>query len=378
MTTPAPIILWPTAAASRIGGHTVQQDRACVVPDRHRIAVFDGHGEFGGLAATVAASSMAAASTETPLRTLFANAETTIHEALRADLETRQQPFVEIHGAFHRPGGLRGPGAQILGGTTASIVELDPATGAVQIAHVGDSDVAVFDGPTDPGQFLLTDHTPLSLPEWLRVHSACSATQFVFTPPRRAPVFRPVWMSSSVEPSGWMRNPVGGFAYRDIRNSWSAYLVAPDRSEQLAMTRSLGDFYLKRFGVSAEPSLRSHPAPPPDTMRAIVLGTDGFWDTAHLHEVRDIVYRADLVGRPDAATDALISWGDAQATKHFGAQRDNSTVAVVYVRTPPARPSCAIHPAEPPALGYSVNSRGETSLFAPACTCSSSAESSAE
>lgn len=392
----------PTAAAGHTGNASYDQDRASVNIATKTIAICDGHGDDGALAAETAANIFHTAAADAPLPTLFATAETAIRDAMRAAITGAGKPLREEGGALYRPAlyplgnGSAGTGPIYRGGTTASVLRV-AADGALTVANVGDSDVVVFDGPADAGRTLIADHTPTSKAEWIRVHAACPGTRFRFNNPANPwAADRPVW-TPSLTPGddGWTLHPKGGFMYTDVRNTWGAYVTAADGSESLAMARVLGDFHLKRHGLIAEPEIQTAPPPAAGTTRAIALGSDGLWDALQFEEARDLLYRADLVGNADAATAALLELGRARAVARFGPVTDNIICAVVYITVPPApaEPAAEEPPAEePPAepvsaehqqildcdlhgpmernpggLWYSMNERGEYGMYAPCC-----------
>ena len=332
-------IAFPSAAAADTGGAAYDQDRACINPDTRTIGVFDGHGDYGDLAADIAASMVAAAPAEDSFPAIFGVAEEAIRDAMRTRIKAEHKPLVEVEGALYRPATYgAGVGLQYRGGTTASVVRI-AADGALSVANVGDSDVVVFDGPADPGRTLIADHTPTSLAEWERVHDSHPYTRFRFNNPHNPwGPDRPVWVPRAVinpeTDSAWQLNPAGGYLYTDVRNTWGAYVTVADGSESLAMTRALGDFHIKRHGIIAEPETQDVPAPPAGTTRAVVLGSDGVWDTLQFEEARDLVYRADLVGRPDEATAALLELARTTAHAKFGPVVDNLICAVVYITVP--------------------------------------------
>ena len=407
-------IAFPSAAAGHTGNSPYDQDRASVNLATRTIAICDGHGDYGTLAAETAATTFHAAPADAPLPALFAAAETAVRDAMRAAVLGAGKPLREVDGALYRPalyGSSSSTGPIYRGGTTASVLRVAP-DGSLTVANVGDSDVVVFDAPSvthgvaghsDAGRTLIADHTPTSQTEWERVHAAHPSTRFRFNNPASPwAADRPVWVPKA---DAWTLNPTGGFMYTDVRNTWGAYVTAADGSESMAMTRALGDFHLKRHGLIAEPEIQTAPAPAPGTTRAVALGSDGLWDALQFEEARDLLFRADLVGNADAATAALLELGRAKAVAAFGPVTDNIICAVVYITVPPSPPAEAEEPpAEPapdqhtldcplhgpmvrnpnglwysplaeqgarmpaaPQLAYSMNERGEYGLNAPPC-----------
>lgn len=310
------------AYSTHIGTMDTNQDRVAVTvtPTCTQLAVFDGHGTYGEEMATWAAEHTATV-TDKPLTDLFSDLQTHLYDSTHHLLIDRGIGYIEEHGAFYhrRSTGVRG--SAIRGGTTASIVRI-ANDGGVLVANVGDSDVLVFDSDYDPGQVLTADHSTTSETEWRRVHAAHPATEFRFSGTAE-PVFRPTV-------DGWRLNSRYGIMQCDVRGSLAAYLVAADNSEQLAMTRALGDFNLRRHGVSSDPDFGFAPAPPAGTKRVVIAASDGLWDAVHYHEARDIVRALD---DPNVAANALVEFGMSRSRALFGSV-DNISVAVAYCLVP--------------------------------------------
>lgn len=397
---------FPTTVLTDRGGAAYNQDRAFVDAAHRQIGVFDGHGDYGEAAAQAAADTFVAAGTATPFPELFTTAESNIRTAISTAVANAGISTIEEGGALYRRGIYGARGTQIRGGTTASVVRFDP-DGALTVANVGDSDVVIFDSDTDPGRSLIADHTCTNQDEWTRVHAAHPTTRFRFNNPYIYAADRPVWIPQAVlnpeTDAAWALNPAGGYQYCDVRSSWGTYVTVADGSESLAMTRALGDFHLKRHGIIAAPAIQTAPAPNTGATRAVIIGSDGLWDTLQFEEARGIVYRADLVGRPDEATAALMAYGKERARALMGAGYDNIACAVVYVMVAPPPPEappafavplpqplppwieapaaaaaetvpavldCALHGPmvrNPGGLWYSMNSSGCYSMTAPPC-----------
>jgi len=316
---------FPSASATDLGSYTENQDRGLVDSANHQLVIADGHGIHGSLAAETV-TAVAAANPTMPFDELFALMEATFHARLRHLLVDKQTPFQIEDGAFYNGSMMRG--LPIRGGTTATVVRFQP-DGSIQVAAAGDSDVLVFDSPTDPGTCMTPDHTCMNPAEWQRVHASHPTTKFRFdgTPYGRAE--RQVWTKGSNGVSGPVMDSRGGFAHSDVRGAWGAYVTPIDNLENLAMTRSIGDFHMKRNGVIYTPDVQT--LPPPIGLRAIIAGSDGLWDTLQFAEARDLVFREDLLGQPEAATAALLAFGLERARTLFGPTScDNITCIVAY------------------------------------------------
>lgn len=217
-------------------------------------------------------------------------------------------------------------------GTTASVLRVDKTTGALEVQHVGDSDVRYFDcldrdEAKSEGIGLTADHSALSKEEFLRIRALPMPAAFLYAVTSRsggAP--RPVFIPDAS--GSWIQNPIGNY-YSTVRKEWAAYLQIPCRS-QLAMTRALGDVVMKPYGVIATPSVLTAP-PLTEGTRAIVMASDGVWDTSQYAEISAIVRRPDLIGNAEAAAKAILAEALAKQAALLGPYGDNATVVVIYV-----------------------------------------------
>ena len=329
-----------TATASDKGRCPYDQDRSLTkkAADHTLIGVFDGHSNLGAEIATWAVEHFAASHSLQTLGEVFATADAAIRARLRTHLAAKGTAHMEVAGAFYHRGYYGARGTPVRGGTTASVLRLDHETGAMEFAHVGDSDVRVFDAEGDADGLSLTeDHSPTNLSEWNRIHASHPTTRFIFDD-RGVYPRRPVFTPSTTTPTGWTLNPVGGYTYADVHGSWGAYVQTPDGSASLAMTRALGDFDMKACGVSDVPHITVADGPAPGTTRAIVVASDGLWDATQFADVQAIVRRPDLLSacNAEAAAAEVLALGIRSSMEKFGgnACHDNIVVSVVYVSAP--------------------------------------------
>ena len=262
--------------------------------------VFDGHGGHG-LAAAEAA------------RDCLSSPAATFAEAEAAVLSTK-------------------------GGTTASVVRIDKDTGAIEVSHVGDTEVRYYDlgqieGQSQSGVNLTVDHSPLSKDEFLRIRAREGPKgSFVFARAYRYMPERFVFVEDAAADRGWRVDDAYGNFYSTVRKEWAAY-VSNSVGDKLAVTRALGDHHMKPCGVIAEPSVVT--APPltsTESPRAVVIASDGVWDVMQYAEIGEIVRRTDLVGNAEAAAHAILGATLEKQRELLGATGgDNATVIVVYV-----------------------------------------------
>ena len=258
--------------------------------------VFDGHGPQGLAAAAAARDILSAPGAS------FADADAAVVAALPITYDGR------------------------CNGTTASVLCVDKSTGALEVQHVGDSDVRYFDCDGE-GVSLSADHSALSKDEFLRIRALPTPASFLFAVSGHsgeAP--RPVFTQDAT--GDWAVKSAGNY-YCTVRNDWAAYLQIPSRS-QLAMTRALGDVVMKPYGVIATPSVLTAP-PLTEGTRAIVMASDGVWDTSQYAEIGAIVRRPDLIGNASAAAAAIMAEALDKQRTLLGGYGDNATVIVVYI-----------------------------------------------
>lgn len=333
-----------TATATDIGASRTNQDRAYTANlglDPHTTcAVFDGHGTYGEEVAMWCVEFLAGAE-EKPLDSaLFSALNEDIRERLRAHVAAKSLTGLNV---YERQEGLYNAGSNtpIRGGTTASILRIDHMTGAITCASVGDSDVRVYDLDTDDeGISLMADHTPTNPAEYERVLAFCAAhnrgtPHFNFDTHggRLSAERRPVFVKNA-ETGAWELNPMGGFFHCDIRCSWGAYFHSPTLDEGLAMTRSIGDFHMARFGLSHEPHVVTSPPPAAPGRRAVICASDGFWDFVTYSEVRGALRDCADAAEATAALMELAKERTRAALED--SLGDNITITVAFVTvTPP-------------------------------------------
>ena len=222
------------------------------------------------------------------------------------------------------------------GGTTASVVRIDKGTGAIEVSHVGDTEVRYYDlgeGQSQDGVDLTVDHSALSKDEFLRIRAREGPKgSFVFARSYRYMPERFVFVEDAAADRGWRVDDAHGNFYSTVRKDWATY-VANEFGEKLAVTRALGDDHMKHCGVIAEPSIVT--APPltsTESPRAVVIASDGVWDIMQYAEIGEIVHRTDLVGNAEAAAHAILGATLEKQKELLGATGgDNATVIVVYV-----------------------------------------------
>jgi serine/threonine protein phosphatase PrpC len=332
-------------SATDIGGYAENQDATCILPSSTGVlaAVFDGHGPYGRHIAEWATEWLSA-HPDAPLTALtFSEIDEHIRQRLIALLTGVGIPHVVERRALYHSSLFGGRGGPVRGGTTATLTRVDPATGAVEVAHVGDSEVRVFDIKRGTGEWvtqegvgLCADHSPTSREETERIRRSHPGARSICDPSTdaEAAVERPVWVRGAL-------NPAGPFKVCDVRGAWGTYLRAADDSEGLAVTRALGDFNLQRMGgVSTVPSIASLPPlslTPSVVARYVVLGSDGFWDMVHYAEVSEVIGEAiTATADTHALAATLVDLAKRKTVERIGAVGDNISVVVIRVECNPS------------------------------------------
>jgi serine/threonine protein phosphatase PrpC len=232
----------------------------------------------------------------------------------------------------------------LAGGTTASLLLVDRVTGAATVAHVGDSEVWYFDGSStysphiDPvsalglsdGHQFTADHSVLSLTEYSRMSTIPG-----LPPPKIQ--FDPLDPSSQAGRDAFVQidgvtqiNPEGGYKVCTAGGEHAAYIFGP-AGERLAMTRSLGDFNMKKCGhLTAVPSVISTPPIPDGISRTFVIASDGLWDVLTPADVKQIL-SDPFNATASTAEEALMLAARAKSIQYFGMGGDDITVIVVKV-----------------------------------------------
>jgi serine/threonine protein phosphatase PrpC len=306
------------------GRASYNQDRAST--NEKLLVVADGHGTYGEEIAIEAVKQFNEVDPTLPLEAVFAMTNDACYNVQKTTMLTKGVQFTEYGKAFYS-GYTMTP---ITGGTTATVVKLDPESGAMTCAHVGDSEARYYDLDNDDGISMCSDHTPTSKEEFLRIRENHPHTEFVYS---GGSTLLPIWYPTFTE--GWKMVPKG-IQHCDVRGGWASYVKAYNSNNWLAMTRALGDYDLQKHGVSPVPTVTTFAPPAQNTIRAVVVASDGLWDAVHYKEVCDVVRRNDLLGNAEAATKALLEFGIAKSKERFGTQacHDNITVVVAYIKLP--------------------------------------------
>lgn len=211
-------------------------------------------------------------------------------------------------------------GDLVRGGSTMTVCAL--VAGKVYVANVGDSLAAVI---ADAGVVseLGTGETYISK-ERVKIisanHDPCNAKEMErLKSTRLCPLYEHISAAQKGTP---IETGGKGHYHKNVRGDW-ATVVSPQHdqpfSDTLAMTRSLGDFYLQTLGLLCKPEVFQFT---PTGKFAILIATDGVWDNFGFQEIADFI---DLERSDHANVSALMEENGARAMRNFGESRDNAT-----------------------------------------------------
>ncbi|KAG5497594.1 hypothetical protein JKF63_03859 [Porcisia hertigi] len=146
----------------------------------------------------------------------------------------------------------------------------------------------------------------------------------------------------------------------------AGYAINNNRIEGMsAVPRALGDFDFKQCGgvgphkqaVSAVPDVTIMPVPNDTDRWGIVLGCDGVWDTATLHQVHvALTNTVNDLTVSGSAMDAVIRGADLYERHLRGTGTDGEITLLSLPSRSPPRPGCALH-----SSGAAGNSRRTSS-----------------
>ena len=245
----------------------------------HVLAVFDGHGVNGKLAADTARDILANFLHHLPQIDRIPAERwgyNLAHLFQTMEHEIRAKFLQHVPGSYNEDGVVRKrDGTYVGGGTTATIiVSSQTANGSRFLvrANVGDSDAYLV---SNTGQLLplFVSHKATDPNEAARFRGMNVELVYSGAAVGNQPIY---------DHQGNVRDPtrlgVPGSNARMEPGTYVEHKIQPDKFA-LAMTRSLGDFYSKPFGVLCEPSVDVVLLNENVKDATIVVASDGVWDS---------------------------------------------------------------------------------------------------
>ena len=205
-----------------------------------------------------------------------------------------------------------------IGGCTASITFI-LNNNLIISAHVGDSDTYIF--KKDQIISLFENHSPDSIYERNRILNEYGNNCVKFIYATSDNLSKPDIFNNNPNSDLVINNPLdlysNGHALfkKNVNGDYATYISTPDFLTKLAMTRSLGDYYLGAFGLSSEPTIIQSKLYEDSK---IICGSDGIWDNWKVNEFRDYLFSNDF---NKTFKESLI-----KSISNFGNTRDDMTL----------------------------------------------------
>lgn len=347
-----------------IGNNREQQDDMIVIQkpeiDCTILGVADGHGrQLGKLAANICRTSVEEFTDEnmelldaTPtefLEKCYDFVQDRIRDAfVQTFLNNEFEVKIEEGGYIVKRRYNWMPFLNISGGSMLTIAIIK--NGILYMSNVGDCDAGIF--TPDNTRILTFDHSPKSVEEYARIRGECPLEE---DPTRAKLLF--VYDDVSVEVKSDCPSVFGiaedgtpsvikeaPYYVKNVKNDPAIYVTSPADAkfkESVASTRTMGDFFLNTYGVSAKPQIMTFDLAQcleqTDTA-CLVIASDGVWDTWINDHVQKFVMdpsclRAitnDLELGAQKVADAFIKRTVYYGQKYFKGNADNASAVVAY------------------------------------------------
>jgi serine/threonine protein phosphatase PrpC len=230
---------------------------------------------------------------------------------------------------------------------------------AGQIKHVGYTDETLTTAIV-----LTRDHSPDNVDEYKRIRESVKDPKLLFVydeQGREKAMCEPIFEDGADGPV--VRTDVP-FYHKNVSKQRATYIATPSDAQYrdaLASTRSIGDFNLNKYGLSAKPEIQSidlntifesmvqeaivqeasvqeaQSTTEPKTL-CLVFGSDGVWDNWIVDHVQKFVMDPsclNAIRTPDGAervTKSFMARNLAFSKKHFGNYNyDDATSVIMYI-----------------------------------------------
>jgi len=366
-----------------IGGGRENQDEFSIFRlecNGHSIVILmilDGHGQNGKFVAITAKETFQkyfseniqylVENTEECLNSAYSFTDKEIKNALERKYQNENKNVKRVDGYLTT--GTNYP-SLISGGTTCTIaVIIDNIH--LYISNVGDSDAIIISNTNNniSSEIITGDHSPDNIDEFKRVtgeFTPCLNFQYDKLP-SNSKGYVDIYIKDDdgnyhiTGKGNYIKNIRRQFAgivsrLKDSSPKDSPPEVSPPEDSPpkdsppkdspfdstLSMTRSLGDYYLKTYGVSSKPTIKYinlseifEESP----IISIVVATDGVWDNYTYENISKFSLNEDYLKRinngeniSEEVCKLLIAENDKLGTNHFGKSRDNATAIVAYLK----------------------------------------------
>lgn len=340
-----------------IGNNREQQDDTFVIqkPEINCtiLGVADGHGQQLGKLAAVTCKTSVEEFTDANMETLDTNPTEFLekcydfvqdrirHAFVQTTLENEFEVKVE-DGCIMKRRCSWMPFLNTSGGSMLTIAIIKNSM--IYMSNVGDCDAGLF--TKCETRILTFDHSPKNVEEYCRIREFRPSEEdphrakllFVYDDTNKEaktdchPVFR---IAEDGTPSVITDAP---HYVKNVKNDPAIYVTSPGDAtfkESLASTRTMGDFYLNTFGVSAKPQIMSFDLALEQTA-CLMIASDGVWDTWINDNINKFVMDPSCLRVIDTETgaqrvaDAFMRRTVLLGQKYFKDNADNASCIVAY------------------------------------------------
>jgi len=313
--------------------------------------ILDGHGQNGKFVAITAKETFQkyfseniqylVENTEECLNSAYSFTDEEIKNALEKKYQNENKNVKRVKG--YLTSGTNYP-SLISGGTTCTIaVIIDNIH--LYISNVGDSDAIIISKTNNniSSEVITGNYSPENIDEFERViNNFPNPLSFEYDKSREKD-YHPIFEIDPLD--GIYKITRKGNYVKNVRHEFGSVVSAPKNApfdSSLSMTGSLGDYYLKTYGVSFIPTIKYVNLSEKFKESAIIsilLASDGVWDNWTYETISNFILNEDYLNRINNGEDiseevcnSLISKNDELGRNHFGTSRDNATAILAYLK----------------------------------------------
>lgn len=346
------------------GAKAYQEDAVSVFHNNEETCVvgcvFDGHGGINGRVASTCCANLTKTFfcshwndvlkwTDEEWRTQMNDLFTLMHNTVHGEFVKLEQARRVLSGQStdNIVDGMivrKHSGFPVHGGTTGTIcvvINLPNRRRAI-CANVGDSDCLLLTTKlTNRQKFkhLSVDHGPDSVDEFNRIQSLNLPISLIFVYDKQGLKKHKcprVFDENGIKNPDYVKDPWGnGLRPTNVRYDPGVYAITPggvgEDTTCIAMTRSLGDLYAHKFGMTHIPSITFEELDMEESYM-IAVGSDGVWDCWKWADFGDFLHgclsKHDLIN----ATEAILQHTVARAKACFGSKSfDDASLAIITI-----------------------------------------------
>jgi serine/threonine protein phosphatase PrpC len=351
--TEKPKYIFQIGQETDIGGSNTNQDESFVLIDTDLDLVIncilDGHGsDYGEHIAKGTKEFMTTKinmekdklldNPQEYLTALFLEANENCKQILMEVLSKSSIQFKEEYGIIYSRKHSTSMWSKVRGGTTCTMVVI--IKNKLFTANVGDSK-SLLCSRVNRVQELTTDQSLEKFEEFKRIND-CGGLAVYDNQKLSKDFCSPIYIKDEYDE--FIKTDKGHY-YKNVSKEWACVVSSPCGNDILAMSRSLGDLSLKRYGVIANPDIQCidldeifNNLEQSNTI-CIVTASDGLWDNWIDDYVCKFVMDPSclkvIIDKPEdgaqCVAKSLIMKNDTFAKINFGSSRDNASCLVTYI-----------------------------------------------